>query len=177
MTPAEARRRLIRQLQGAYSGERAAGHAYAGHWRASGDPGERSRIREIEAEEWQHRRQVGEMLQALGAQPSRWREVVFLVIGGVLGPLCHLTPWFFPMWGAGRLERGNVGEYEVAARYAVAAGHPEMVDCLLEMAEVEWEHERYFRERIAGHPLLKLLPLWPALPEKRAIRARHREAA
>lgn len=177
MPPDEARRRLIRQLQGAYSGERAAGLAYAGHWRASNDSGERSRIREIEAEEWQHREQVGAMLRALGAGPARWREWVLTTIGATLGPLCHLTPWFFPMWGAGRLERGNVGEYEMAAALAQQAGHPEFVECLLAMAEVEWEHERYFRERIAGHPLLRLFPLWPPLPEKARIRARNRAAA
>jgi hypothetical protein len=75
------------------------------------------------------------------------------------------------MYGAGRLERGNIVEYEVAARHAVACGHGEMVDCLLAMAEVEWEHEQYFRAKVAGHPLLRLFPLWPPPPPKSAIRA------
>lgn len=41
------------------------------------------------------------------------------------------------MYGAGRLERGNIVEYEIAAKLAAECGHPEMIDCLLEMAEVE----------------------------------------
>ena len=50
------RQRLIAILRHAYSGERAAGYAYNGHWKAVSDPAERARIREIEEEEWHHRR-------------------------------------------------------------------------------------------------------------------------
>ena len=52
-----------------------------------------------------------------------------------------------------------------------------MLDCLLTMAEVEWEHERYFRERIAGHWMLRILPLWDAPPPKESIRAPFADAA
>jgi hypothetical protein len=45
-----------------------------------------------------------------------------------------------------------------------------MIECLLMMAEVEWEHERYFRERIEGHWLLRVFPLWDVPPAKNAIR-------
>ena len=75
------------------------------------------------------------------------------------------------MFGAGKLERRNIKEYETAARLAVAANHPEFVDCLLGMAEVEWEHEAYFRSRVLSHRLGRLLLLWPAPPPKREIRA------
>jgi rubrerythrin len=172
MDAASARRRLIRQLQGAYSGERAAIRAYAGHWRSVAAAAERQRIAQIEAEERHHRELVGQMLRDLGAGPSPWREAVFLAIGSLLGPLCHVSGWFLPMYGAGRLESGNVREYEVAARYAVAAGHPELVECLLTMAEVEWDHEQYFRGRIEGHWLLRLFPLWPRLPPRESMRGR-----
>lgn len=80
------------------------------------------------------------------------------------------------MYGAGKLERGNIVEYEVAAVYAMRCGHPEMVDCLLEMAEVEWEHERYFRERIAGRWLLRFFPLWDPPPPKENIREQFADA-
>ena len=63
-------------------------------------------------------------------------------------------------------------EYEDAAVYARASGHLELLDCLLTMAEVEWEHEQYFRARITGHPLLRLVPLWPAPPPRETIRDR-----
>lgn len=40
------------------------------------------------------------------------------------------------------------------------------------MAEVEWEHEKYFRARAEGHPLARWIRLWPPPPPKEAIRAR-----
>ena len=165
-----ARAKLIRQLQGAYSGELAAGFAYHGHWRSVRDAAERTRIAEIEADEWHHREQVAGLLRELGGKPNRIRDAIFWCIGRTLGALCHVSGWFVPMYGAGKLERGNIVEYEEAARYALECGHPEMIDCLLTMAEVEWEHERYFRERIIGHKLLRLFPLWDAAPPKKTIR-------
>jgi demethoxyubiquinone hydroxylase (CLK1/Coq7/Cat5 family) len=170
--PADARRKLIRQLRGACSGELAAGYAYRGHWKSVSDPHERERIKVIEEEEWHHRELVRGLLRDLGAKPSPVREAVMWLIGRTLGATCSLTGWFLPMWGAGRLERGNIVEYEEAAVYAAECGHPEMIDCLLEMAEVEWEHELFFRERIAGHKWLRFWPLWDAPPPKTSIRAR-----
>jgi rubrerythrin len=165
-----ARLRLIATLQAAYSGERAAGYAYRGHWRSVSDEAERQRIREIEEEEWHHRRLVGEMLAALGAGPRRGLEWRAVFIGRTLGVLCHVSPWFAPMYGAGRLESHNVKEYEDGARHAKACGHEEFVDCLLTMAEVEWEHEAYFRSKVVGHPLCRFFALWPPPPPKAAIR-------
>ena len=165
-----AREKLIRQLQGACSGELAAGFAYRGHWKSVRDASERERIRIIESEEQHHRALVLEMLRQLGAKPNPLREVVFWCIGRSLGALCHVSGWFLPMYGAGKLERHNIVEYEEAAVYASECGHPEMIDSLLTMAEVEWEHEKYFRERVAGHRLLRFFPLWDAPPPKDAIR-------
>jgi rubrerythrin len=169
----EARRALIAVLQLAYSGERAAGYAYRGHWKSVADAGERERIRRIEEEEWHHRDLVGGILRDLGARPRRWREVRATVLGRALGLLCHVAGRFVPMYGAGRLESRNIREYEEAARNAVAAGRGDLLDCLLAMAEVEWEHELYFRGRVEGHRLLRLFPLWPAPPPKESIRARY----
>ena len=166
-----ARDNLIAILRLAYSGERAAGYAYRGHWKSVRDPAERERIRAIEDEEWHHRRLVGEMLQGLGAAPGRFRELRALLVGRILGLLCHVAGWFAPMYGAGRLERRNVGEYEDAARWARACGHEEMVDCLLTMAEVEWDHEAYFRERVLSHALHRFIRVWAALPPRESIRA------
>lgn len=167
----DAEARLIRVLRSAASGELAAGFAYRGHARSVRDPGERARLLEIEAEEWHHRRLVLGLLAQLGTAPRLPREALFWVIGHVISLLCRIGGWFLPMYGAGRLERGNVEEYETAARHAAACGHAEMVECLLQMAEVEWEHERYFRERIAGHWMTRLMPKWKRLPPKDAIRS------
>jgi rubrerythrin len=171
----DAREKLIRQLQGAYSGELAAGYAYRGHWHSVRDAADRERIRTIENEEWHHRDLVGAMLRDLGAQPSRKREVIFYCIGKSIAFLCHVGGWFIPMYGAGRLEVNNIVEYEDAAVYARDCGHEEMIDCLLEMAGVEWEHEKFFRERITGHWMLRFFKLWkpPATrPQARATDAR-----
>jgi rubrerythrin len=166
----EARRKLVRQLQGACSGELAAAFAYRGHARSLPEGPDRERIREIEAEEWHHRRLVLNLLQELGESPRRIRELVFWCIGHAIGLFCHAGGWFIPMYGAGRLERSNIVEYEEAAIYAAECGRPDMIDCILTMAEVEWEHERFFRERVASHPLSRILRLWQSPPPKASIR-------
>jgi len=173
----DARAKLIRQLQNAYSGELAAAFAYRGHWHSVSDPGERARIHQIEDEEWHHRDLVGGMLRDLDAKPRRMREAVFYVIGRVLGVMCHLSGWFAPMYGAGRLERHNIVEYEDAAQFAQACGREDLIECLLTMAEVEWEHELYFRSRVMGHRLLRWIKVWDPAPPKETIRAKFSQAA
>jgi len=155
----------------AYSGELAAAHAYHGHWRSVRAADQRERIREIEAEELEHRRALGAMLSALGVEPRRGLEWRAACIGRVLGALCHVSGWFAPMYGAGRLESRNIKEYEQAARLARDCGREEWVDELLTMAEVEWEHERYFRELVEQHWLGRRIPLWPRPAPKQSIRA------
>jgi demethoxyubiquinone hydroxylase (CLK1/Coq7/Cat5 family) len=162
--------KLVAILQLAYSGELAAAHAYRGHWQSVRDESESARIREIESEEWHHRDLVGEFLSQLGRRPSPARERRAWVIGRVLGALCHLTGRLLPMYGAGRLESRNIKEYEDAARYAARSDNAEMVDCLLAMAEVEWEHEHYFRSRVLVHRCARWIPMWPVPPPKEAIR-------
>jgi hypothetical protein len=165
------RRLLIRQLQGAYSGELAAAFAYHGHWRSLSASPARERIREIENDEWHHRELVHGLLVELGAAPSRRREAMFWLIGKTLGLLCHVSPWFFAMYGAGRLESGNIVEYQEAAVFAERCGQGQMIDSLLTMAEVEWDHELFFRQQIEGHALLRLFPMWSVPPRRETIRA------
>jgi rubrerythrin len=162
---------LILILQLAYSGERAAAYAYRGHWHSVRDSAERTRIQAIENEEWHHRELVGGMLRDLRFRPDSRREARATLIGRVLQALCHVSGWLAPMYGAGKLESRNIKEYEDAARFAWGCGHAEFVDCLLAMAEVEWEHEQYFRAKVLSHSLSKLLPIWPLPPPKEHIRA------
>jgi rubrerythrin len=170
--PTRSRQELVTLLQLAYSGELAAAHAYRGHAASVGDAEEKARIRVIEEEEWHHRRAVGKMLSELGSRPSRMRELRAAVIGRALGFACRISGWFAPMYGARKLESRNVREYETAARLALEAGCERYVDCLLTMAEVEWEHERYFRSKAESHRLSQFIRLWPAPPPKGSIRAR-----
>ena len=162
--------RLVEILQLAYSGELAAAYAYRGHWHSLSDPQERARVKTIEDEEWHHRKLVGEMLDNLAAGPDQHRELRANVVGRVLGFLCHVSGWLAPMYGAGKLESKNIVEYETAARYARDCGRTEFVDCLLTMAEVEWEHERFFRSCVLRHALSKRFRIWPAPPAKESIR-------
>jgi hypothetical protein len=168
--PGSARDLLVVVLQHAHAGELAAGHAYRGHAASVSDPEEKARILKIEDEEWVHRRQVGEILAALGEAPDPARERKFLRIGRTIAVLCRIGGWYVPMYGAGRLESHNVKEYEDAADFAVASGHPEFVECLLEMAEVEWDHEAYFRAKVESHWLRHVISVWPAIPPREEIR-------
>lgn len=145
---------FIRILQNAYSGELAAGYAYRGHWKSVSDPSERSRIQQIENEEWVHRQRVGKMLLELSAQPQRHKEIRMWITGRVIGLACHFIGWFLPMYFAGRLESGNVVEYELAASHARALGLFKFETDLLRMASVEKEHELYFLSVVSHHPLL-----------------------
>jgi rubrerythrin len=166
----DSREKLIALLQLAYSGELAAAHAYRGHWHSVRQTDERESIRKIEDDEWRHRKLVGEMLAGLGAGPSKRREIRAAIIGRTLGLLCHVTGWLAPMYGAGKLESRNVKEYETAARYARDCGCVDLIDCLLEMAEVEWDHESYFRACVLSSALGRRLPLWRQPPSKETIR-------
>src|SRR5262249_51251779 len=112
------KQKLVSLLQLAYSGELAAAYAYRGHWKSLKNTSERMQIQKIEQDEWEHRRDVGEMLQQLDAAPSRWREFKMRIIGRVIGLSCHVIGWFLPMYLAGRLESRNVLEYRHAAAYA-----------------------------------------------------------
>ncbi len=153
----DAKANLIRILQNAYSGEVAAAYAYRGHWKSLKDGPEKIQIKKIEAEEWDHRRRVGEWLEKLGAAPRKAREKVFWTIGRTLGLTCHVSGWFMPMYFAGRLESQNSAEYEGAAEFAKELGMTECVEDLLDMAGVELEHEVFFRTTVTGHRLLPVM--------------------
>jgi demethoxyubiquinone hydroxylase (CLK1/Coq7/Cat5 family) len=172
-TDLDSRQKLIRILRSAYSGELAAAYAYRGHWHSVRAADERAAIRNIEEDEWRHRKLVGEMLSGLGSKPSLRQERRAVIIGRMLGLLCHVMGWLAPMYGAGKLESRNVQEYETAARYARDCGAVEFIDCLLEMAEIEWDHEHYFRSRVLSHRLGRRLPLWPQPPPRETIRLPH----
>src|SRR5262249_26630633 len=169
-TEDNSRQKLMAILQLAYSGELAAAYAYRGHWHSVSKQDEREVIRAIEEDEWRHRRQVGEMLNSLAGGPNKRRELRAAIIGRTLGLLCHVMGWLAPMYGAGRLESRNVKEYETAARHARHCGRLDFIDWLLERAEIEWEHEFYFRSRVLTHALGRRLSLWTPPAPKESIR-------
>ena len=165
-----ARRALAEILRRAHAGERGAALAYSGHWRCLRKHDEIAEVHQIELDEIEHRARVREMLAELGVEPDPWRERLMFTIGTTIGWLCRVGGWLIPMYGAGRLESGNVREYEDAARFAVLSGYGHFVSDLLHLAEVEWDHERYFRSKVEGHWLGALVPLWDAPPPRETVR-------
>lgn len=170
LSPAIARKKLIHTLKNAYSGEQGAIYAYKGHQKSVSDPDEKRMIHRIEVEEIIHRERIGEILSILGEKPAVHQDCAMGIVGKTLGYLCSLSGWFAPMYGAGLLESRNIREYEEAAEYALAAGHVEFLDDLLTMAEVEWEHEKFFREKCRSHFFYRWFPKWPIPPAKETIR-------
>jgi hypothetical protein len=148
------RNRLIRILQYAHAGELGAAWAYRGHWHAVTAPDEVEGIRRIEEEEWVHRAIVQRMLTTLEAQPLLPLEILIGTIGRTAGFLCHVTGWFLPMYFAGRLEFGNVDQYEDAAFHARRLGLKDFERELHEMTLTEREHELFFMNKVKGHFLL-----------------------
>jgi hypothetical protein len=161
---------FVRLLQLAYSGELGAAIAYRAHAASVRDPAERQRILEIRAEELDHRAQVGRILDLVGGRPDPLLELRNRCVGFGIATFCHVGGWFAPMYGAGWIERRNIRDYERAARLATRHGSAIFGDELLDLAEVEWEHERYFRLKAASHWCARLLHVWPAPPPKTEIR-------
>ena len=166
MSTAQAKHALIRLLQQAYSGELAAALAYGGHHISVRDNAEEKRaIFKIMGDELHHRERLLLMIHELGGAVDEKLEQRMHTIGTVISFLCkagRYLPfgWFISMYGAGRLESKNVEEYERAARYAWMSGNEHFVQVLLEFAEVEWQHEKYFREKTCSHILSRFVPLW-----------------
>jgi demethoxyubiquinone hydroxylase (CLK1/Coq7/Cat5 family) len=145
------RRRLVRLLRAAYSGELGAALAYQGHARSVSGLDERNGILAIERDEWRHRETVGGMLAELGARPSRLREALLGAVGSALSRLCPVSGWTLPMFCAWRLELVNIAEYDAAAAAARDLGLDAMAGELAHMARVEVEHAEFFRARLAAH--------------------------
>ena len=170
MKPDRARALLGSILTLAYSGELGAIRAYIGHRNALTDYAEKLEVRRILEDEIRHRRRVGEMLAALGRAPDPYRERKMNVVGRTISFICHVSGWFIPMWGAGQLEAQNIVEYEHAARLARLAGLGAWVEDLLHLAEVEWDHELYFRSKAETHWMWRVFPKWKKPPPRETIR-------
>ena len=144
----DAREKLIKLLQKAYSGERAAALAYNGHRKSLKDGNEIAAIRKIENDEWLHRQKLGEILEELSAEPLFLREKVFFLIGRGIGIICHFCGRFCAAFFAGILESKNVDEYRQALIYAKEIGLEKYFEDFIEMRKTEAEHEFVLREMI-----------------------------
>ena len=177
MTPAQAKTELIKILQNAYSGEKAAANAYWGHAHSLfvTDKTEKAELLQIRDEELHHRDEILTILKSLGARPNVFKEILMNIIGYVIALLCWPGTWFIPMYGAGQLESKNIAEYEVLARLAYLSGHKDFIPMMLDFAEKEWDHEYYFRQKVLGHKLSNYIPLWSIPEAKECIRTNFKE--
>lgn len=147
---------LFDSLRKAYSAERAASFAYVGHAAALRDSEERLAIKRIEMDEWDHRREVLQIMQCWDVPVSRWYEIKYWWVGKAIGLSCHLIGRFMPYFFAGKLESGNVCEYFVMLRQFRELGTHDHDAVLYKMGVREKEHELYFQTVIESEPWLPI---------------------
>ncbi|MFN7913601.1 MAG: hypothetical protein ACK5QC_17405 [Bacteroidota bacterium] len=144
----------VKLLQMAYSAERAAAFAYVGHANSVKNQNEKKAIKQIEDDEWHHRREVLKIMQEYNIPVSKWYEFRFYLIGKLISFSCYVIGWFMPFYFAGRLESGNVCEYFRLKIYFNSLGITTHDKVLYEMGIKEKEHEVYFYEQIKESKLL-----------------------
>jgi len=147
---------LTDSLRKAYSAERAASFAYIGHAESLRDPQEKALVKQIEQDEWDHRRNVLKIMRQHDIPVSRYYEFKFYVIGKVIGFSCHIIGRFMPYFFAGKLESGNVCEYFVMIQHFHSLGITEHDEILYEMGVKEKEHEVHFLNVVKDEPWLPL---------------------
>jgi hypothetical protein len=152
--------KLVDLLQQAYSAERAAAFAYQGHAGSVKDINEKSAIKQIEIDEWNHRKEVLQIMQQYNVPVSTFYEIKYYIIGKIISFSCYIIGWFMPYYFAGRLESGNVCEYFRMMRYFHELQIIEHNQILFEMGIKEKEHEVYFLGKIKNK---KLLPYFERL--------------
>ena len=145
---------LIRLLQQAYSAEKAAAFAYQGHAASVKSYIEKVAIRQIENDEWNHRREVLKLMKLYDVKVSLYYELRFYVVGKVISNSCHIIGRFMPFYFAGSLESGNVCEYFRMRQYFNSMGIRDHDELLYEMGMKEKEHEIYFLSKIKDSRLL-----------------------
>lgn len=146
--------KLIDLLKQAYSAEKAAAFAYQGHAGSVKNKEAKKRIKEIEDDEWHHRKEVLKIMQHYQIEVSKFYEFKYYIIGKMISISCYLIGWFMPYYFAGRLESGNVCEYFRAKQYFNDLGITLHDQILYDMGIKEKEHEVYFLKQIEGSKLL-----------------------
>jgi hypothetical protein len=149
--------RLIDSLRKAYSAEKAAAFAYIGHAGSLKNDSEKRAVKQIEDDEWSHRKNVLQIMQTYDIPISKYYEIKFYLIGKLIGYGCYVIGRFMPYFFAGSLESGNVCEYFVMIQHFHSLGITTHDEILHEMGVKEKEHEVYFLNIINDE---KWLPLF-----------------
>lgn len=146
--------KLKKLLQKAYSAEKAAAFAYQGHAASVKDKEAKMAIRQIEIDEWEHRKEVLKIMTIYNIPISKFNEIKFHIIGKIISFSCFLIGRFMPYYFAGRLESGNVCEYFKMKFYFNSLNIKAHDEILYQMGIKEKEHEVYFLEKIKSDKLL-----------------------
>ena len=93
---------LVDLLKQAYSAEKAAAFAYQGHAASVKDAAEKKAIKQIEDDEWEHRREVLQIMNRYDVPVSKYYELRFHVIGKLISFSCFVIGRFMPFYYAGR---------------------------------------------------------------------------
>ena len=141
-------KKLVKLLQKAYSAEKAASFAYQGHAASVKEKAAKLAIRQIEQDEWEHRKEVLTIMKEYAIPVSGYNEIKFHVIGKFISFSCFIIGRFMPYYFAGRLESGNVCEYFKMKQYFNSLGITKHDKILYEMGIKEKEHEVYFLEKV-----------------------------
>ncbi len=136
-------------LRAAYSAERGAALAYAGHAASASTPGRRREIEEILRDELRHRERVGRMLAALGARPWRWLDLILAGVGSCVAFGCRFWGDWASAVGASGFEVNGAAEYRRAAHFAQLLGHGALAAGIREMQEQEEAHVIVLRRQAA----------------------------
>ena len=185
--------KLTQLLQRAYSAEKAAAFAYHGHAGSVRNVDEKAAIKQIELDEWNHRKEVLAIMRKYRIPISRYYEWKYHVVGKILSTSCYFIGWFMPFYFAGRLESGNVCSYFVMMRYFEQLGIHEHDAVLYDMGMKEKEHELYFLGKLRSNwllPLFEKLFVWGsdhsfndididakyAVPDSKAYCQQHRDS-
>lgn len=110
--------------------------AYLGHLKRTGN----GMIWRIAQDEREHRHALRLMLNLLGHKPHPWINGAFYTIGLGIYMACAIMP----MWSLNLVAR-TMELFAVVNYSRLAEMYPQFRESLLEMAETEKEHERYFR--------------------------------
>ena len=139
---------LIHGLKHANAAEHGAVWAYRGH-RASlrKRPFEYRQLGIIIDEERYHIYVTKRILADFGEKPSWFFVGVFSAIGMILGLGCFLFGYRLPMKVAGIIERMGRKGYKELAKVAKKDQQNRIALKLMEMADVEDEHSRFFDEK------------------------------
>ncbi|MFM9944676.1 MAG: hypothetical protein ACKVQB_05530 [Bacteroidia bacterium] len=145
---------LVDLLKQAYSAEKASAFAYQGHAGSVKNKEAKLAIRQIEIDEWNHRREVLEIMNQYDIPVSKYYELRFHIIGKVISASCYVIGRFMPYYFAGSLESGNVCEYFRMKQFFNSIGITEHDQILYDMGIKEKEHEVYFLNQVKKDPIL-----------------------